>query len=76
MGFLKCIFREVRMDIFINFGIFVLFGVWCCFFYLIGNFIKLLIYVYILMFRKKFIVLNFDEIVLLFNDLRKVVFIF
>ena len=71
-GSLKCIPREARMDIFINFGILVPLGARCCPLHLTGNFIKPSTHVHTSMFRKKSTALNSDEIVSLFNDLRKV----
>lgn len=57
-GYLKCIPREERMDIFINFGILVPLGARCCHLHLIGNFIKPSTHTHTSMFRKKSTALN------------------
>lgn len=59
------------MDIFINFGILVPVGARWCSFHLSGNFIKPSTYVHKSMFKKKSISMNSNEIMKLFDDIRK-----
>ena len=59
------------MDIFINFGILVPVGARCCSFHLSGNFIKSSTYVHKSILKKKSIPMNSNEIMKLFDDIRK-----
>ena len=59
------------MDIFINFGILVPGGARCCSFHLSGNFIKPSTYVHKSMIKKKSISMNSNEIMKLFDHIRK-----